>query len=275
MVSALSFDSMGTNNVLNSFLGSAGSSLTGTAGGNMNVGNLLGTGFSNGYGYGPIDPYYGHTPEEWARLTPEERQVAKNKYFQDQLDAKNARIIAATQAQNGINAPELAIKSAVENLHSCIMNSDDRMVNEAFNTLVELIQKTPTYHVRETDANGKGTTRRRTDAEAKATAMELYKKYTGRDFVKDVKENCDSSFWTGVGNALTFGALDDDCASSILDNAFNREGGKVAQKTGGALTGATIGAAAGAGIGSVVPVVGTAVGAVVGGIIGGICGLFS
>ena len=262
MVSSLSFDSMGTSNVLSSCLGS---SLTGPAGGNMNFGSVFGTGYGNGYG--PIDPYYGHTPEEWKRLSPEERLEAQNKYYQAQIDAKNSRAIMEAQAQNGIDGPELAIKSAVKNLESCIENSDDRMVNEGFNALVELIKKTPTYHIRETDANGKGSTRPRTDAEAKATAMELYKKYTGRDFVKDVKENCDSSFWTGVGNALTLGALDDDCASSILDNAFNRKGGTVAQKTGGTLAGA----GTGAGIGFCVA---GPIGAAVGGALGGIVGFF-
>lgn len=271
MVSALSFDSMGTSNVLSSCLGS---SLTGPADG-MNFGSLFGTGYSNGYGYGAVDPYYGHTAEEWKRLSPKERQEAQNKYYQDQIDARNARATADAQAQNAVNSPELAIKNAVRNLQSCIANSDDRMVNEGFNTLVELIQKTPTYHIRETDANGKGSTRRPTDAEAKAMAIEVYQKYTGKDLAKDISDNCDSSFWTGIGNALTFGALDDDCASTILDNAFDRNGGKFAQKTGGTIGGAAVGAGIGAGIGSVVPVVGTAVGAVVGGIVGGICGFFS
>ena len=219
------------------------------------------------FNLGTIDPYYGHTAEEWKRLSPKERQEAQNKYYQDQIDARNARATADAQAQNGVNGPELAIKNAVRNLQSCIENSDDRMVNEGFNALVQLIQNTPTYHIRETDAKGKGSTRRPTDAEAKAMAMEVYQKYTGRNFAKDVKDNCDPAFWTGVGNFFTLGALDNDCASSILDNGFNREGGKVAQKTGGTLAGAGTGAAIGA-------CVAGPLGAAIGGAIGGVVGFF-
>ena len=206
MVSALSFDSMGTSNVLNSCLGS---SLTGPASGNMNFGSLFGTGYGNGYG-GVVDPYYGHTAEQWARMSQEQKNEAIRKFQQTQSDAAQANALAQRQTMNASNMEELTISASIKNIQALIKNSDDCKVYLALKSLVNTVKTSETYKPR---VNGK--VGELTDLQAKATVIALYARYTnGGNLDAEIHEHLDSFTWgTGCN------------ASRIIDWLHNNEVG--------------------------------------------------